>query len=144
MSELTCKKQISVKLLTSIFVTCILKHAALISFSFVSCQKGGVASGFNHVKTNDMSAKRAFHVKGRRNIRAREVEMAWSSFNKGDCFIIDLGKVIQRSYHVLTVCFRCYGSFTLTQRLLLFLCFSSLNVRKSTTGPAVKATGLNV
>uniref|UniRef100_A0A3Q3W7Z0 Macrophage-capping protein n=1 Tax=Mola mola TaxID=94237 RepID=A0A3Q3W7Z0_MOLML len=59
-------------------------------------QKGGVASGFQHVVTNDMNIKRLLHVKGRRVIRATEVGMSWSSFNKGDCFIIDLGRDI---YH---------------------------------------------
>lgn len=56
-------------------------------------QKGGVASGFQHVVTNDMSVKRLLHVKGRRAIRATEVDFSWKSFNKGDCFIIDLGEV---------------------------------------------------
>lgn len=56
-------------------------------------QKGGVASGFKHVETNDMNVSRLLHVKGRRAIRATEVDMSWASFNKGDCFIIDLGKV---------------------------------------------------
>ncbi|XP_005802408.1 adseverin-like [Xiphophorus maculatus] len=60
--------------------------------SGIKYQKGGVASGFKHVVTNDMNVKRLLHVKGRRAIRATEVEMSWSSFNKGDCFIIDLGK----------------------------------------------------
>uniref|UniRef100_A0A671XSP4 Scinderin like b n=1 Tax=Sparus aurata TaxID=8175 RepID=A0A671XSP4_SPAAU len=55
-------------------------------------QKGGVASGFQHVVTNDMSAKRLLHLKGRRAIRATEVELSWASFNKGDSFILDLGK----------------------------------------------------
>ncbi|KAM6918876.1 scinderin like b [Xenentodon cancila] len=60
--------------------------------SGIKYQKGGVASGFQHVVTNDMNVKRLLHVKGRRIIRATEVDMGWSSFNKGDCFIIDLGK----------------------------------------------------
>lgn len=60
---------------------------------FSLSQKGGVASGFQHVVTNDMNVKRLLHVKGRRAIRATEVDLAWGSFNKGDCFIIDLGKV---------------------------------------------------
>ncbi|XP_071782366.1 scinderin like a [Centroberyx gerrardi] len=64
--------------------------------SGINYKKGGVASGFQHVVTNDMNVKRLLHVKGRRSIRAREVDMSWSSFNKGDCFIIDLGKDI---YH---------------------------------------------
>ncbi|XP_070689028.1 scinderin like a [Pempheris klunzingeri] len=64
--------------------------------SGIKYRKGGVASGFQHVVTNDASAKRLLHVKGRRLIRATEVSLSWDSFNKGDCFIIDLGKDI---YH---------------------------------------------
>lgn len=56
-------------------------------------QAGGVASGFQHVVTNDLSAKRLFHIKGRRVVRATEVPLDWASFNKGDCFIVDLGAV---------------------------------------------------
>lgn len=67
-------------------------NLALITF-FLLFQKGGVASGFQHVVTNDMNVKRLLHVKGRRAIRAKEVDMSWQSFNKGDCFIIDLGPV---------------------------------------------------
>ncbi|XP_032387216.1 scinderin like b isoform X2 [Etheostoma spectabile] len=59
--------------------------------SGIKYQKGGVASGFQHVVTNDMNAKRLLHIKGRRAIRATEVDMSWTSFNKGDCFIVDLG-----------------------------------------------------
>nr|AAB61682.1 ADSEVERIN [Mus musculus] len=55
---------------------------------------GGVASGLNHVLTNDLTAKRLLHVKGRRVVRATEVPLSWESFNKGDCFIIDLGTEI--------------------------------------------------
>ncbi|XP_062853381.1 scinderin like a [Trichomycterus rosablanca] len=62
--------------------------------SGVKYQQGGVASGFQHVVTNDMNVKRLLHVKGRRVIRATEVPLSWSSFNRGDCFIIDLGKDI--------------------------------------------------
>lgn len=57
-------------------------------------KEGGVASGFNHAVTNDVSAKRLLHVKGRRNVRAIEVEFDWSSFNNEDCFIIDSGAII--------------------------------------------------
>uniref|UniRef100_W5MAW0 Gelsolin-like domain-containing protein n=1 Tax=Lepisosteus oculatus TaxID=7918 RepID=W5MAW0_LEPOC len=57
-------------------------------------QIGGVASGFKHVVTNDANVKRLLHIKGRRIIRATEVDLSWGSFNKGDCFIIDLGKDI--------------------------------------------------
>uniref|UniRef100_A0A3Q1G2T5 Scinderin like a n=1 Tax=Acanthochromis polyacanthus TaxID=80966 RepID=A0A3Q1G2T5_9TELE len=62
--------------------------------SGVTYKKGGVASGFKHVVTNDASCKRLLHVKGRRIVRTTEVEFSWSSFNKDDSFIIDLGKCI--------------------------------------------------
>uniref|UniRef100_A0A672ZDS9 Scinderin n=1 Tax=Sphaeramia orbicularis TaxID=375764 RepID=A0A672ZDS9_9TELE len=55
---------------------------------------GGVASGFHHVVTNDVSAQRLFHIKGRRVVRATQVPLSWSSFNRGDCFIVDLGDKI--------------------------------------------------
>ncbi|KAM9322115.1 scinderin like b [Pholidichthys leucotaenia] len=58
----------------------------------IKYKKGGVSSGFHHVVSLDV--KRLLHIKGRRSIRATEVEMSWQSFNKGDCFIIDLGKDI--------------------------------------------------
>ncbi|KAJ8406324.1 hypothetical protein AAFF_G00305550 [Aldrovandia affinis] len=64
--------------------------------SGIKYKQGGVASGFQHVVTNDMSVKRLLHLKGRRAIRATEVDLSWASFNKGDCFIVDLGKDI---YH---------------------------------------------
>uniref|UniRef100_A0A2K5CMG3 Advillin n=1 Tax=Aotus nancymaae TaxID=37293 RepID=A0A2K5CMG3_AOTNA len=57
-------------------------------------KKGGVASGMKHMETNTYNVKRLLHVKGKRNIRATEVEMSWNSFNRGDVFLLDLGKVI--------------------------------------------------
>ncbi|XP_069815445.1 scinderin [Dendropsophus ebraccatus] len=60
----------------------------------IKYKAGGVASGFTHVVTNDLKAQRLFHIKGRRVVRATEVPLNWSSFNSGDCFIIDLGSVI--------------------------------------------------
>ncbi|XP_004676783.1 PREDICTED: adseverin [Condylura cristata] len=59
---------------------------------------GGVASGLNHVITNDLTAQRLLHVKGRRVVRATEVPLSWASFNKGDCFIVDLGTDIYLWY----------------------------------------------
>ena len=53
---------------------------------------GGVKSGFVHVDP-DAVEKRLFQVKGKRNIKVRQVELAPSSMNKEDCFILDLGKV---------------------------------------------------
>uniref|UniRef100_A0A8C1EQ38 Scinderin n=1 Tax=Cyprinus carpio carpio TaxID=630221 RepID=A0A8C1EQ38_CYPCA len=60
----------------------------------ITYKTGGVASGFHHVVTNDLSARRLFHLKGRRTVRATEVPLAWASFNNGDCFIVDLGAEI--------------------------------------------------
>ncbi|XP_060051003.1 advillin isoform X2 [Erinaceus europaeus] len=57
-------------------------------------KKGGVASGMRHVETNTYDVKRLLHVKGKRNIRATEVELSWDSFNLGDVFLLDLGKAI--------------------------------------------------
>lgn len=55
---------------------------------------GGVASGFNQVETNAAGDKRLFHVKGKKNIRVRQVNLSVSSMNKGDCFILDMGRDI--------------------------------------------------
>lgn len=59
-------------------------------------QKGGVASGFKHVVTNEVSVQRVLQIKGRRAVRATEVAVSWDSFNQGDCFILDLGDVSQK------------------------------------------------
>ncbi|TRY98541.1 hypothetical protein DNTS_025156 [Danionella cerebrum] len=59
----------------------------------IKYKAGGVASGFHHVVTNDLSASRLLHIKGRRTVRAIEVPLSWASFNKGDCFIADLGAI---------------------------------------------------
>lgn len=58
-------------------------------------QSGGVASGFQHVVTNDVEVQRLLQVKGRRVVRATEVPVSWESFNQGDSFILDLGEVRQ-------------------------------------------------
>ncbi|KAM3861807.1 villin-1 [Diretmus argenteus] len=57
-------------------------------------KKGGVASGMKHVETNTYNIKRLLHVKGRKHVVAIEVDMSWSSFNKGDVFLLDLGNLI--------------------------------------------------
>ncbi|XP_072287406.1 gelsolin isoform X1 [Pyxicephalus adspersus] len=62
--------------------------------SGVKYKVGGVASGFTHVVPNDVDVKRLLQVKGRRLARATEVPVTWSSFNQGDCFILDLGDEI--------------------------------------------------
>ena len=55
-------------------------------------QEGGVESGFRRPQGGG-TVHRLYQIKGKRNIRAKEVELSWSSFNKGDCFILDLGEV---------------------------------------------------
>uniref|UniRef100_A0A8C5D217 Villin like n=1 Tax=Gadus morhua TaxID=8049 RepID=A0A8C5D217_GADMO len=57
-------------------------------------KKGGVASGFQHVETNCYSVLRLLRVKGRKNVTATEVDVSWNSFNKGDIFLLDMGKNI--------------------------------------------------
>uniref|UniRef100_A0A8D2KRB0 Villin-1 n=1 Tax=Varanus komodoensis TaxID=61221 RepID=A0A8D2KRB0_VARKO len=57
-------------------------------------KKGGAASGFKHVETNTYNVRRLLHVKGKKNILAGEVDMSWNSFNLGDVFLLDLGKLI--------------------------------------------------
>lgn len=52
---------------------------------------GGVKSGFVHVDPEDVE-KRLFIVKGKRNIKVKQVELELSSLNKDDAFILDLGK----------------------------------------------------
>lgn len=56
----------------------------------IKYKKGGVASGFKHARTNVSDVKRLLHVKGRRSVRATEVEMNWKSFNQGDIFIVEV------------------------------------------------------
>ncbi|XP_063703384.1 gelsolin-like [Culicoides brevitarsis] len=57
-------------------------------------EAGGVASGFKKVETNAAGAKRLFQVKGKKNIRVRQVNLSVSAMNKGDCFILDNGREI--------------------------------------------------
>jgi gelsolin len=55
---------------------------------------GGVASGFKKTETNAAGNKRLFQVKGKKNIRVRQVNLSVSSMNRGDCFILDAGNNI--------------------------------------------------
>uniref|UniRef100_H2YUU6 Gelsolin-like domain-containing protein n=1 Tax=Ciona savignyi TaxID=51511 RepID=H2YUU6_CIOSA len=56
----------------------------------ITYKKGGVASGFNHARTNVSDVKRLLHLKGKRMVRMTEVEMTWKSFNQGDIFIVEV------------------------------------------------------
>ncbi|XP_053327026.1 villin-1 [Spea bombifrons] len=57
-------------------------------------KNGGAASGMKQVETNTYNVKRLLHVKGKKNVLAGEVPMEWNSFNRGDVFLVDLGKAI--------------------------------------------------
>lgn len=59
----------------------------------VRYEPGGVSSGFTHVDRNAFE-KRLFQVKGKRNIRVKQVDATVASMNKGDCFILDVGRDI--------------------------------------------------
>lgn len=54
---------------------------------------GGVASGFKHVDPDEVELK-LLQVKGKRNVRVRQVPLDVASMNKGDCFILDGGRKI--------------------------------------------------
>lgn len=66
--------------------------ARKISIHRCASQDGGVESGFRKAQGAG-TVHRLYQIKGKHNIRAKEVELSWGSFNKGDCFILDLGKV---------------------------------------------------
>ncbi|XP_037535559.1 advillin [Nematolebias whitei] len=55
---------------------------------------GGIATGMRHTETNTYNIERLLHVKGKKRVVAKEVEMSWKSFNLGDVFLLDLGKTI--------------------------------------------------
>jgi len=52
--------------------------------------EGGVQSGFHHVEPH-LYVSRLMWLKGKKNIRVREVEKKVSSLNDGDVFILDAG-----------------------------------------------------
>ena len=52
--------------------------------------KGGIESGFHHVKPTEYQP-RLLWVKGKKNVRIREVPKTVKSLNNGDVFILDMG-----------------------------------------------------
>uniref|UniRef100_A0A8C4LFX8 Villin like n=1 Tax=Equus asinus asinus TaxID=83772 RepID=A0A8C4LFX8_EQUAS len=57
-------------------------------------RKGGLACGLKHVETDMYNIQRLLHIQGRKHVSATEVELSWNSFNEGDIFLLDLGKVM--------------------------------------------------
>ena len=51
---------------------------------------GGIESGFNHVKQEEYKS-RLLWIKGKKNVRVREVLKSHKSLNNGDVFILDMG-----------------------------------------------------
>ncbi|XP_069122982.1 advillin-like isoform X2 [Argopecten irradians] len=54
---------------------------------------GGVESGFKKVERG-VYEKRLFHIKGKRNVRAKQVRCHVSSLNQGDVFLLDCGMTL--------------------------------------------------
>jgi len=52
--------------------------------------KGGVDSGFKHVKPEEYKP-RLLHLKGKRKVRVTQVELHRDSLNSGDVFVLDAG-----------------------------------------------------
>jgi len=61
----------------------------------ISLLKGGIESGFNHVKPEEYKP-RLLHMKGNKQVRVTEVPLTWKSLNDGDVFLLDSGlKIFQ-------------------------------------------------
>lgn len=52
---------------------------------------GGIASGMTSVPEHE---KRLFQVKGKKNVRVKQVDLDVGSMNSGDCFILDANENI--------------------------------------------------
>ncbi|KAJ3449756.1 villin [Anaeramoeba flamelloides] len=59
----------------------------------IKYEEGGIESGFKHV-VKDQYETRLLHLKGRRNVRVSQVDVAATSLNAGDVFILDCGLTI--------------------------------------------------
>lgn len=55
---------------------------------------GGTESGFNKVTTNAEGEPRLFRMRGKRNVRIRQVELTVQSMNHHDYFLLDTGRKI--------------------------------------------------
>jgi len=56
----------------------------------INLLKGGVDSGFNHVKPEEYKP-RLLHMKGKKYVRVTEVDLSHKSLNDGDVFLLDAG-----------------------------------------------------
>lgn len=83
----------------SIFISVKECLCSLHSHTILFVQEGGVESGFRKTQSGSGPVHRLYQIKGKRNIRAKEVDLSWQSFNKGDCFILDLGEVSACLFH---------------------------------------------
>ncbi|XP_041362840.1 advillin-like [Gigantopelta aegis] len=69
------------------------EHESKLFQSYFKCIKyleGGVDSGFKKVE-RDKYETRLLHVKGKRNIRVKQVKCHYTSLNQGDVFVLDAG-----------------------------------------------------
>ncbi|XP_058513048.1 villin-like protein isoform X1 [Ochotona princeps] len=57
-------------------------------------RKGSLPSDYRHIETNAYNIQRLLHIRGRKHVSATEVDLSWDSFNKGDIFLLDLGKLM--------------------------------------------------
>lgn len=56
-------------------------------------------SGFKHVTPNAADGtKKLYQVKGKKDVRIRQIEAKVSAMNKGDCFILDVNNKIYVYY----------------------------------------------
>lgn len=62
-------------------------------FKSIKILDGGIESGFKHVPVEQYKPK-LLHVKGKKNLRVREVPLLTASLNSNDVFILDNGRTI--------------------------------------------------
>jgi len=59
-------------------------------FGGIKILKGGIETGFKHTKPTEYKP-RLLWVKGKKNVRVREVKKTYKNLNNGDVFILDMG-----------------------------------------------------
>ncbi|EGG13408.1 severin [Cavenderia fasciculata] len=66
------------------------RFLALFPNNSIFILRGGIESGFNHVKP-ETYRPRLLHISGDRHVRVQEVDLSSKSLNSGDVFILDAG-----------------------------------------------------